>query len=228
MERRSLVLALALAPVAGLLSCASSSPSSGLARVDDLVGWIERVHVESELARQRSHEAIDALRAIVSPAFSGNAIASYTEFTQKLRASEDQASQLHASVTAMKSAAEPVFERWSGDLLAFTNAQLRQRSQQRLEETRARYRNILATIEPALISYETFNIGLRDVSLFLGNDFNAAAIADIADDVRTLTASVGELDGRFDKSLEAARAYLATAALPEMATPQAAPAPGSR
>ena len=49
-----------------LTSCASSSISQGPAQVDDLVSWIERVYVESELARERANAAVTQLEAILA------------------------------------------------------------------------------------------------------------------------------------------------------------------
>ena len=225
MNKRNLARSLVVLPLLGAAGCGVfSGPDTGLSGVDDLLGWIERVHVESEMAKERSHAAIDALRTIAATNFAGEPLAAYNELTQTIDRSLTQANALRTAVQSMKDTAEPVFERWSNDLLAFTSAQMRQRSQARLESTRARYRSILAAVEPAVSSYDAFNNGLRDVQLFLGNDFNQQSVTEIRDDVRGLTTLTGELDRRFDASLLAAQDYIDSASLP-MAT-EPAPEPG--
>src|SRR5262249_6264441 len=135
------------------------------------------------------------------------------------------ARDLRSSVEPMKAAAGPVFEKWNTDLLSFTSPGMRQRSQARLEETRDRYQAIVVAVEPAESSLDTFNLGLRDIALFLGHDFNSQSVFAIQDDVRTLTDMAAELDTRLGNSLTAAQAYVQSSSLP-VAAPDATP-PGS-
>lgn len=224
MNKRHFATSLALLPLLGTTGCSVfSGADTGLAGVDDLLGWIERVHVESEMSKERAHAAIDALRTIAATNFAGDPVAAYAELTQTIDHSLTQANALRSAVQSMKNTAEPVFERWSSDLLSFTSAQMRQRSQTRLENTRSRYRSILAAVEPAVTSYDAFNNGLRDMQLFLGNDFNRQSVDEIRDDVRGLTNLTGELDRRFDQSLLAAQDYIDSASLPAAAEPAPAP-----
>ena len=218
----SLVRPFAVAlPVVTLAGCSVfSSDNSGLSRIDDLVTWIERVHVESEMAKEKSHSAIDALRTIVAGDFGADPLTAHTELMQTIQRSENQSDALRTSITGMRETADAVFAKWSTDLLSFTNAQMRQRSQARLEATRARYRAILAAVEPAQVSYDSFNLAMRDIGLFLGNDFNATSVSAIRDDVRAQTTLVGQLDHRLEACLTAARDYLDETSLPMHASPQ--------
>lgn len=230
MIRPSLAKPLALALPAFLaLSACSSVPSAadvskffdvgfgnksaGLDKVDALLDRIERVHVESELSKQTSQGAMTALRAICDPDFEGEALVAYEDFVKAIDDSEKQADKLRSSIGPMKKTAEGVFAAWASDLEGFGSAEMRQRSQLRLEETRRRYEAIATSVDPALWAYDALNHDLRDHALFLSHDFNSAAIADLANEVESLSNDSNELGKRLDKCLAAAEEYVRSSAL---------------
>ncbi|MEM7200615.1 MAG: DUF2959 family protein [Planctomycetota bacterium] len=200
-------------PLLGMAACASSTPNP-LAKVDDLVGWIERVHVEAELARQAAGTAVEKLQILTSPEFRGDPLVAYAEFTAAIDHSEQQAEALTASIEPMKAAAGPVFDKWAATLANFSNEQLRARSESRFMFTRESYEAVVAAVEPARDAYVQLNTTLRDHALFLGFDFNASALGALQEDVAVLNHSASELDRWLDQSMVAARAYIESAALP--------------
>lgn len=200
---------------AALASCSIfDPPSGGLQGVDDLADRIQRVHVDAELAGQNVAAALAALQAVAAPEFRGDALAAHGQLVQAVQQSELQADALRSAITAMKDAAEPVFQEWGEDLLEFHRADLRQRSQARLADARQRYHEIVATVEPAQTTLDAINLNLRDLALFLGNDLNTGATAAVQQDVNAAAELVVELDGRLAASRQAALAYLVSAALP--------------
>ncbi len=225
MIRRAIVPSLALLlPLTALPSCASSGVSQGPAKVDDLVGWIERVYVEAELAKERAQTAVAQLEAILASNFEGDPVSAYTQFVESVRRSEAQAKRLAKQVEPMKAAAEPVFDQWQTNLESFENERMKQRSAIRLANTRQRYEQILAAVVPAQEEYAKLNAALRDHALFLGNDFNPEAVAEIQDEAKALITMAGELDRKFDACMNSTRSYVESSALPVHVTP--APAPG--
>ena len=88
-----------------MTSCASSGISDGPARVDDFVGWVERVYVETELARERMNDAVAQLEALVGSTYAGDPVTAYTTFVEALRLSEAQAERLNEQIEPMKKAA---------------------------------------------------------------------------------------------------------------------------
>lgn len=209
-------LLLGLIPLTAALSSCSmfSSSQSDLADLDELIAKIERVHVETELAKAKSQAALGQLRTITAPEFQGDVLAAFAQLEAAVTQSQDQGEKLRTSVSEMRGTAEPLFDRWRGNLLSFTNPQMRQRSQARLEETKANYQAILTAVEPAQSTLDALNLGLRDVALFLSNDFNTASLTAVDPDVRNLTNLGAELDARLNASLDAALAYVDRNALP--------------
>jgi hypothetical protein len=205
-----------IAGLAGLGACKSgqSKQAVGLMNVDDLLSSIERVHVETELARESAAQTLSSLQWVVESTTAGDPLTAFAEFGSALERSEIIAESLAESIEPMKRASEPVFEQWAQDLAGFKSAKMRHRSLTRLTETRERYDAIVAAVEPAEKGYKALNLGMRDIALFLGNDFNEASVQLIEGDVSTLSKVGVMLDERFADALGAARAYIEDAALP--------------
>lgn len=221
MKRRTLFpMLVALVPcclaVAGCANLEATffQPKDSLALVDDLSDRIEEVHVASEVAKERMTAAVETLRSIVSPDFRGDGLSAHAELTRAIEQSEEQAEVFRERVADMKDTAKELFDRWASDLEGFTNAEMRQHSQRRLEETRTRYQAIVAAVDPAQWSYDAVNRSLGDHALFLGHDFNRAAVASLRPGVDSLVAQGGELESRLVLGMTAAKEYLDHASPP--------------
>ncbi len=213
---RSLVVS--LPAIVALAACASmpgfsSKKSDGLSRVDELLSQVERVQVESVVAKERSDAALAALETMVDTEFDGDPVIAYQDLDKSLDESRTQAKKLSGSVQPMKSLADDVFEEWTASLESFGNTKMRQRSQARLEATRARYHAVLESAVAAQIAYDSFNADVADHALFLEHDFNAEAVQMIAGDVESLGDQKKELDSRLDHCVAATKKYVENAAL---------------
>lgn len=213
MSRHHLVLA--VPALLGFTACASfsSTKNDSLSQVDDLLSHVESVQVECVVAKEKSHAAYDSLRSIVSPEFQGDPVVVYTTLLEKLQESRTQAAKLAGTITPLKNSAENVFLQWTTNLESFGNTRLRQQSQSRLADTRARYDAIITAATSALVSYDSLNADLNDNALFLQHDFNAAAVSTIAAEVEVLAAQVQELDTRLDNTIAASKSYVESSAL---------------
>ncbi len=200
--------------VLGGCSSTSKRQTDDLRAVDDLVGRIERVYVESEVSKERVGEAMRSLRTLTAPDFAGDPVAAYEGFVFTIEASEDQASELTECIEAMEEDAASVFKSWQKDLDSFQSQALRSRSEARLAETRARYSEIVAAVEPVRTGYEEVNAGLRDHATYFGHDFNPRAVSDLAPETTALDQRASALNRALDVCLERTLAYVQSAALP--------------
>jgi hypothetical protein len=209
---RSFVAALAACAV--FTACAGQTQrSQSVQQVDELLTHIERVQVETAVAKDAAHAVLSDLCALVSPSFKGDAAPAFAEFMESAESCEKQGIVLKKSVEPMTRAADQLFLRWTKDLESFGNTRMRQRSQSRLDETRTRYQSILGATQAAQIALDSYNKDLRDHALFLRHDLNATSVESIRADVRLLNEQIQELDKRFDATTAAARAYVESTAL---------------
>ncbi len=224
MKQPTNLTALAVVLPLCLSSCGIFGPADpGIAKLEDLVARVERVHVEVELARESAASAVRGLRTLVAADFAGDPVESWKRVLADGDASRDRAIALRETVMAMTIAAKPVFEQWRVQLDGIASASVRARSEQRLEETRARYDAIVVAVTPALDDYDALNRTLRDLSLFLSLDFNQASIRAIDGDLAALERSRTGLDSRLGAGLAAAREYLEATDLAGPGDPVATP-----
>ncbi len=233
MQPRILVESLVLAGTLALASCGSPGrsmkESGGPSNVDDLLNRVERVEIAAVVGKERAHEALAALRVLVAPEFQGDAFAAYTKLLEAVDQSQKQAAELQAAVGPMKKLADQVFFEWMSDLESFGNSQMRQRSQMRLEETRARYDAVHKTAVAVQIVYDALNADLADHALFLEHDLNASSVAMLANAVDDLSEKSRELDTRIDSCVAASKTYVEHAALRgQLAKPDSAAGEGAR
>lgn len=186
----------------------------GPKKVEDLLGWVERVYVDTELAKQEMGTAVTRLQKLVRPGFEEDVVRAYQQLASAVERSEVQGKKLNKSVRAMQEASRPVFAQWRDNLDKFSSTGMRQRSQQRLRETEDRYQAIDKLVGPAAKTYLGLNKNLKDSTLFLQNDINEAALETIRPDVQALIDVATALDERFSETLQAAQAYIDAAALP--------------
>lgn len=214
MIRSNLAATVAIVVPFVLGACAGTTKKAqSVQDVDDLLTRIERVQVDATVAKDKARAALVELTTLVSPNFTGDATKTFGVFQEAIESSEQQTLAFRNSIGPMKESAESVFLRWTSDLESFGNSRMRQRSQSRLDDTRARYQGVLTSAQAVLVSLESFNSDINDQALFLASDLNAASVAAIHPEVRELHERAKELDGRVEVCSNAARAYVESAAL---------------
>jgi len=216
--RKNIIATLAALAAA---ACGTTLKTEGPKKVDNLVGTIEQVYVESELCREKSAIAMDKLQVIAAAEFKqGDAALAYAEFVQALDVSQKQAEAMRAAIEPMKAAAKPIFDNWEADMKQYSSESMRERSRERLEKTRASFDTIVQRAEATQEKFEVLNKGMQDHALFLANDLNADALAVIQEDVRDLVLLVAEIDEGYELTMKSARSYIDTNALPLSAAAQ--------
>lgn len=221
MNRFQLFSAVALA---GLASCSSTSKAVGVHRVDDLLGRVERIHLDAELAQMRAHQSVEALRVLVMGEYQNTPAEAFVEWEQTVQEYRYQAQRLQADISPMNRSAVVVFDRWQTDVNQFSSEHLRQRSRTRLAETRELYTQVLLKHAPAQTELDHFALLLDDHLLYLSNDLGASAVDSLADAIDFLREELEDVDAKLEVLKSAAEAYVAVTA----PIGQVRPAPGEQ
>jgi hypothetical protein len=206
----------ALAPLAvlALSSCSIfEHQGSALKDVDDLLGRVERVQAECLLAQEVTYQAYDSLATLASPDFGGDAVEAYTRFAETLELAESRSGDLERATTRMDRSAEEVFAQWAGDLENFASPKMRRRSEKRLAATRKRFEAISEASAPAQLAFDEFFVLMNDYALYLSHDFNAAAVAEIREEVAALEGMVTDVERKLDACVAAGKDYVEQSAL---------------
>lgn len=219
----------AAAAAATLLSLALTACASGPSQedaptqVDDMVSWIERVHVEADRSRLSVAESYERLQALAKGKFGNETAAtSFARLVQSTDAAEQQSQRFREAVGPMQESAALVFQQWQQDVAKIQNERLRQRSETRLAVAKERYDAIAKVAVPAQAQLEAYVKTLRDHTTFLAHDLNTSALDEIQSEVTAVARLAENLDRSLDACLAAARSYVERAALPAAPPPQPA------
>ena len=212
-RRRQFLAALLLGVTA---ACSSTSPQqSAPERVDALVTWIERVHVEADRGKLALADSFERLNAVAAGKLGKDAVmTAFARFVQSIDTAEQQSKRFGETVGPMQEAARPVFQQWEADVATIGSERLQKLGATRLAIAKERYAAIVAAAVPAQQQMAEYVKTLRDHAAFLAHDLNAGAIDEIQDDVKLVARSARELDRSMESCLAAARAYVEQSALP--------------
>jgi hypothetical protein len=203
-----------LAGLAGslLLACQAPQQAAGIQQVDGLVGRVERMHLEADVAQGRARDAVDVLRSIVRQELAGDAHKAYESFKSSVQRSEAQADRFRAGLLPMESAAASVFDSWQADIDAIGDPGLAARARERRETTAAQYRAVVEATMPVQEALDVFNGLLMDYTRYLANDLSVSSVVALEPQIDTLRIALTELARRIDRLHKACRDYVQSAA----------------
>jgi hypothetical protein len=172
------------------------------------------VHVDAEVTRLELHQMVGSFDALRAEAAAADPVVAHAKCRLATERSTAKTAELRASVDAMERAAAPFFARWRKQLDEFVSAELRERSRERMDETRAQYDAIVKAAVPTLDGCDELNLRAADLVIFLGQDYNQGSLGAISGDVRGMTDRAAQLVARLDDCLTACETYVRAAALP--------------
>jgi hypothetical protein len=204
----------------GLAACASGGgKEASVEQADQMLAWIERVHVEAERSRQAIGDSFERLNVLAAGRFDKEpAAVVYARFAQSIDGVDQQCKRFREVVGPMLETAKPVFKQWQLDLQTIGNERMRQAGEVRYAVAKERYDAITAVAVPAQEQFESFVKDLRDHAAFLAHDLNAASLGEIQPEVKAVAKAARELDRNMESCQAAARVYVEQSSMP--AAPQ--------
>ena len=181
----------------------------GVAKREILADRVEETQDAQEAAKEQFATALEQLMQLTGDG-GGKLKDHYDRLAVALDRSEDRAERVHERITGVRSVAEALFEEWQEELNHYTNASLRRRSEQQLNDTRRRYDRLVLLMQRAADRMEPVLATLRDQVLFLKHNLNAQAVAGLDTTARELQEDVGVLIADMEKSIAEAESFLAT------------------
>ena len=201
-----------------LSGCAADNGKGAPVKVDEMMTWVERVHIYAERARESVADSFENLNLLAAGRFDKDpAAVVYARFVQSIDVAEEEAKRFRESVGPMLTAAAPVFAQWREDVARIGSERMRQRSEMRYQVAKERYDAIATVAVPAQDELDAFVAALRDHALFLGHDLNAGALDDIQQEVKLVAQNALQLDQKLESTMAASRAYVEQSSLPAAA-----------
>ncbi|QUJ67592.1 DUF2959 domain-containing protein [Photobacterium sp. GJ3] len=180
------VLILSLTLLSGCQSAYYSAMESvGVHKRDIMVDRVEDATNAQKDAQEQFTSALEALQSLTQ--FDGGELeTTYERVNAQYEASSDAADKVSDRIAAIEDVADALFEEWQEELSLYTSSNLRRDSEQKLRATRASYEKMISAMHRAEGKMKPVLNTLRDNSLYLKHNLNAAAIGSLQGEFRSL------------------------------------------
>ncbi|MGR5065935.1 DUF2959 domain-containing protein [Photobacterium sp. DNB22_13_2] len=178
-----------LLSVTALTGCQSAYYSAmeqvGVHKRDIMVDRVEDANDAQQDAQQQFTSALDAVKALNQ--FDGGDLESaYNEVNDQYEASDDAAEKVRERIAAIEDVADALFAEWQDELSLYNNSNLRRDSESKLNSTKASYQRMLSAMHRAEQKMDPVLDTLRDNTLYLKHNLNAAAIGSLQGEFQSL------------------------------------------
>jgi DNA repair exonuclease SbcCD ATPase subunit len=163
----------------------------GIHKRDILVDRVESARDAQSEAQEQFKSALEQFGAVIHIKNS-NLKKAYEKLNAEYEDSENAAKKVSDRINAVESVAGALFDEWEDELKLYKSADMRESSKRKLQDTKSRYREMLASMHRAEKSMEPVLRSFRDNVLFLKHNLNAQAIGSLREEFSTLK---GEIDG---------------------------------
>ncbi|GAL07809.1 hypothetical protein JCM19237_6991 [Photobacterium aphoticum] len=174
-----LVILLSLATLTGCQSAYYSAMEQvGIHKREIMVDRVEEANEAQQEAQEQFTSALDALKAVTQ--FDGGELETvYNQINDQYEASSDAAERVSERIAAIEDVANALFDEWQDELSLYTSATLRRDSERKLNATKASYNRMLSAMHRAEKKMTPVLNTLRDNTLYLKHNLNAAAIGSL-------------------------------------------------
>jgi len=207
MKRFAWQVATILGMLVALAGCKSAYYSTmekfGYHKRDILVNRVQDAQTAQEQAKKQFLSALEQFTAVVG--YEGGELeTTYKRLKSEFERSEEKADAVHKRIDDVQSVAKALFKEWNAELDDYTNANLRNISQQKLEQTQERYTRLIEAMQRAETQIDPVLAAFRDQVLFLKHNLNAQAVGSLEDELVSVRTDVSALVSAMEVSINEA------------------------
>ena len=181
----------------------------GYAKRDILSSRVKSARDAQEEAKKDIQSALDQFGKVV--AYQGGDLeTTYKKLNSELQRSEDSAETVRKRIRDVESVADALFSEWETELGHYSSADLRRKSEAKLTQTKARYKDMLGAMNRAEQRIDPVLRPLRDQVLYLKHNLNAHALAAMKGELVKVDAQVDRLVREMNHSIAEADKFIQT------------------
>ena len=211
MLRKSINLAALVFMLALLGACSSAYYKTmegfGIEKRDILVDRVEDARDAQGDASEQFTSALDQFRATV--AFDGGDLEkTYDRLDAEYERCVAEADGVSSRIDDVQSVAEDLFAEWEQELDQYSKAELRRASASMLNDTRSRYKQLMASMRRAERSMDPVLESFEDQVLFLKHNLNARAIGALRNELDSIERDTANLVKQMQAAIDEANAFI--------------------
>jgi gas vesicle protein len=133
----------------------------------------------------------------------------YDSLNSEYEKSEAAAERVSSRIDSVEDVAEALFDEWEDELDQYSNKELRKSSKVQLQQTKERYKEMLAAMHQAEESMTPVLRIFKDNVLFLKHNLNAQAIGSLKSEFANLKGEIDVLVGKMNTAIESSDKFIA-------------------
>jgi len=196
--RRMLAYAATVAAVALGTTAAVRAQDEGVKQIEQLIKKSNAVAKSIDDTKAQVQKTMDAYNVLVAPETTDRKSA-YKKLNKEIEDTKAKRAEIPKQVDEATAEADTLFKGWADSAAGISDPALKEKSQKRLTDAKARLVEIQAGARKAGTLYNTFMKSLGDRVTFLGHDLNDAAIASLKPESAKLNSQATELYAAIDK-----------------------------
>jgi len=180
----------------------------GIHKRDILIDRVEDARDSQSEAQEQFKSALEQFGAVVQIE-NTDLKQAYEKLNSEYEDSKDAAENVSERIDKVESVAEALFDEWEDELELYKSAKLRNSSKRKLRDTKARYKEMLASMHRAEKSMQPVLDTFQDNVLFLKHNLNAQAIGSLRSEFSTLKDDIGDLIKKMNVAIETSNQFIA-------------------
>ena len=209
---RALLIACLLALATAIAGCSSAYYGAmekvGYHKRDILVSRVEKAKDSQQEAQEQFRSALERFESVVNLAET-DLLKAYKKLNAEYEDAEEAAEEVSERIDEVEDVATALFREWRQEIELYQNPSLKASSQQKLRDTEARYKQMMASMREAEASMKPVLLTFRDNVLYLKHNLNAQAIGALRGEFETLKTSIDSLIAQMNRSIESSNRFIA-------------------
>lgn len=179
----------------------------GYEKRDILVSRIKDTNNDQEAAKKQFETTLQRFKDVTN--FNGGDLeAEYNKLNSSYESCESSAADVSKRIKSVEKVAQDLFDEWQTELGQYNDPKLRAESEQKLNETKARYQKLITVMKQAEARMKPVLGAFHDQVLFLKHNLNAQAIASLQTTSAGIEADVSQLIKEMNASIAEANAFV--------------------
>lgn len=181
----------------------------GIHKRDIMADRVEAASEAQEEASEQFTSALEALTALTQ--FDGGDLQSmYDTINEQYLDSEETVENVRERIAAVEDVSDALFDEWRDELDLYSSASLRRDSERKLKETKRSYHQMLTAMKKAESKMTPVLNTLRDNTLYLKHNLNAAAIGALKGEFAGLEREINRAINDMQLAIAESNRFLAT------------------
>jgi predicted nucleic acid-binding Zn-ribbon protein len=179
----------------------------GYHKRDILVDRVKDARDSQEEAKEQFKSALEEFSTVLG--FQGGDLEKkYNKLNDAYEESEEKAQDVRDRIESVEKVSEALFDEWDEELSQYTNAKIRQSSEEQLRYTKREYKKLIGAMKRAEKKIEPVLSAFRDQVLFLKHNLNAQAIASLKSELVSVETNVASLIKEMEASIGEANEFI--------------------